>query len=75
MIDEPGTELETGPFLVIPTRRAGPYEWADAFSTITTEPAVKANSFSLITYNVLAPLNGKYVNSAALRIISHQRLL
>jgi mRNA deadenylase 3'-5' endonuclease subunit Ccr4 len=48
----PGT-----PTITIP----GPYQWADSYGTVTSDPTSQANTkvLNLVTYNILAPINGE----------------
>lgn len=51
-------EIASGPFLVSSIKPEA-HEWADAFGTTILDPRLEGNSFSLVSYNILAPINGE----------------
>ena len=57
------TEIASGPFLVNSIKPEA-HEWADAFGTTISDPRLEGSSFSLVTYNLLAPINGEGVKHA-----------
>lgn len=57
------TEVVPGPFLVNSLKNEA-HQWADAFGVTVTDPMLEGNSFSLVTYNILAPLNGEGMKHA-----------
>ena len=56
-------EITTGPFLVN-SIKSDIHEWADAFGSTISDPRLEGNSFSLVSYNILAPINGEGIKHA-----------